>query len=143
MSDSTLDPSGWVASFQRRFILFSLPLSLPRSPRDGKIARSSRSSRSWIHPFDLDRFGSIWIDGGAVHRTHDDAEREREREREGRWSFPEEKKEKNQKSPFFRVQKSLLGERSLDFFFLGELISTCRTTRRGKAPFGETLILRL
>ena len=58
----SLDPSGWVASLQRRFILFSLPLSLPRSPnrdhrdhhhRRGRVAILDSSSF-----LDVDRFGS-------------------------------------------------------------------------------------
>ena len=70
MSDSTLDPSGWVASFQRRFILFSLPLSLPRSPRDRK---ANAIIIEFVAILDSSfRFGSIfWIDGS--HAVDDPA----------------------------------------------------------------------
>ena len=73
MSDSTLDPSGWVASFQRRFILFSLPLSLPRSPRDRK-ANAIIIEFVAILVDSSFRFGSIfWIDGS--HAVDDAIER--------------------------------------------------------------------
>ena len=112
----SLDPSGWVASLQRRFILFFSP-SLPPSFSEPRSSRSSSSSRSCRDPgfIILSRCGSIWIDfGGAVHRvTRWMTQKERARRRE-RWSrhFPEEKKRKRKiKNPpplpfFFRTKKT-------------------------------------
>ena len=155
MSDSTLDP-GWVASFQRRFILFlSLSPSLVLRAIKANIIIIEFVAILVDSSFlDLDRFFGSTLGVSSPRHAVDDA---REREREKREVVVPRKKKRKKKiknpppPPFFfssQNSKKKKKKKSRFFFCLRKMIrvisKTCRTEEEAwkSAFWGDPKVLR-